>query len=157
MHGTELIKTAVMKLYCLTYEKEMDFVFRGCIVAMLGFLQAYDGMKMNWTQASQHVAYLAGGRNTKYMAQRIREWTWAFLADNQNLPINRWIGIRRSLIWDEDLRLEVHARIQLLNKRFFMANDVLDILNSTEMKQCLHRERDFGKRTAQKWLAAIGY
>lgn len=105
--------------------------------------------------SSLHVTQL--GDRGPYLAKMIRRWTWDFLQDDSKLPYNRHLGVLKSLMHDESLQAEIQEQISILNKMYLTASDVQDILNHPEMMDRMDWIQPVTRRTAQRWLKALGY
>ncbi|KAJ6533469.1 hypothetical protein B0H10DRAFT_1763261, partial [Mycena sp. CBHHK59/15] len=107
-----------------------------------------------WGNTANIIAKSAG--NGAWMSRRIREWTIAFMKDENNLPTAEYGKFNASVLEDEDLAQEIHLHLQTLGP-FICAQDVVNFMSSEEMKTRLNLKHGISLRTAQNWMKRMQY
>ena len=108
-----------------------------------------------WIAAFKQVASIAG-KNPEWMARRLHEWTHDFVHDPTNLPKHEYGKFNSSILEDEDLAQEICLHLQLKGK-YVCAMDVVQFLDTPEMKEQLNLKKSISEGTARRWMAKMGY
>ncbi|KAF8335676.1 uncharacterized protein EI90DRAFT_3152738 [Cantharellus anzutake] len=107
-----------------------------------------------WIGASLTVAKV-WNRGNSYAAC-LRSWCRTFLLD-KSLPENPYGHWGSSvLVTDEDLKAELETHLHGLGP-YISASDIVEFLNTPEMKERMECEKPISLRTAQRWLHIMGY
>ena len=123
---------------------------------MLHFLRIYqiNGYE-GWIASSEQAARI-GGRKAKWTARRLREWTHAFVRDMTNLPDHEYGKWNSSILEDEDLAQEICLHLQSKGP-YVCAMDIVQFLETPEMKERLNLKKLISERTARRWMNRMGY
>ena len=119
------------------------------------------GSKYTWTEASE-LAATALGRGTTF-ARKLRRWVIEFEREGmvyEVLPLTRHGRFDTRRLFDEDLSRKIQEYLlQLRNtKKYFKAEDVVDIVASPEMQAAMGtRTTTISKTTAHRWLKRNGW
>ena len=105
--------------------------------------------------ASKQAASIAG-KNPEWMVRWLREWTHNFVCNLKNLPKHEYGKFTSSILEDEDLSQEICLHLQSKGK-YVRAMDIVQFLDTPEMKKQLNLKRSISKRTAHRWMAKMGY
>ncbi|KAF8335009.1 uncharacterized protein EI90DRAFT_3120901 [Cantharellus anzutake] len=142
------------------YKKvEINLMLRVRIQQMAQLLHLYGsgvdgGGDAGWIKISVTVANV-WNRGKSYPA-RLRRWCREFL-DNKSLPDNpygRWGS--SILTTDEDLKEKLETHLRRLGP-YISAADIVNFLNTPEMKEHQGCEKPISLHTAQRWLHIMGY
>lgn len=91
------------------------------------------------------------------LAKRLRIWTWAFIKDRHNLPLeSRGVGSKHSLLDHDDLREEVIRHLQKLGK-YVRALDIVELLADPNIRKRHGLKKSISLSTAQMWMHELGY
>ncbi|KAF8578935.1 hypothetical protein K439DRAFT_1648626 [Ramaria rubella] len=118
--------------------------------AYINGLHANDG---HWITTSLEVAHAA--ERGPWLARQLWEWTCAFVKDQTVLPLNVYGRWNVSLLEDEDLAQEIHLHFQSIGK-YVRAMDIVQYLDTPEMKMCLKLKKMISLATAQCWMYPKG-
>ena len=107
-----------------------------------------------WIAASLQVANAV--ERGPWLAQWLQEWTHSFVLDQTALPLNVYGCWNASLLEDKDLAQDIHVHLQGIAK-FVRAMDIVQFLNTPEMKLCLNLKQTISLMTAQCWMHMMDY
>ena len=136
-------------------DPHLNLVLRARLETMATFLRIY---KMNgyldWTGSSE-VAAAAAGKGP-WLARRLREWTRCLIQDETDIPTHSYGRFNSSILEDEDLAAQIHLRLQGIGP-WIKAADIVQYLNSPEMKLWLNLKKPISERTARRWMDRMSY
>jgi hypothetical protein len=136
-------------------DPHLNLVLRARLETMITFLRIY---KMNgfldWTASSQ-VAAAAAGKGS-WLARKLREWVHCLIRDETDLPTHSYGKFNSSILEDEDLAEEIHLHLQGIGP-WIKAADIVQYLNTPEMKARLNLKKPISERTARRWMYRISY
>jgi len=137
----------------------LDSMFRGRLEDMVMFLWAYinpqsvDNKK--WVAASLRT--VSNVERAPSYARQLRRWARNFIADREVLPQNPYGGWNESLIdADETLVQDIHLHLQGVGK-FVKSMDLVDFLNTPEMRERTGLTKQIHLTTAQRWMRKLDY
>ena len=138
---------------------ELDLLFQGHLEGMRLFLWAYINPNSatygNWTASLIQTADTL--EQKPHFAQRLRKWCRNFIADRENLPVNKYGKWNESLLdKDESLAQDIHIHLQSVGK-FVKAEDLVDYMDTPEMRTWTGQTTRLSVATAQRWMKKIGY
>ena len=107
-----------------------------------------------WMTASQQTARALGKGN--YLAQNLRKWGRAFITDRANLPTSQYGLWSESLLENETIVQEINLHLQGIGKSV-KAQDIVDFLDTPEMRERLGRTTPIHLSTAQRWMKKMGF
>ena len=131
-----------------------DYTLRTCLELMVNFLHIYrlNGYQ-GWIAASKQAASIAG-KNPKW-ARQLHEWTHNFAHDPKNLPKHKYGKFTSSILEDKDLAQEICLHLQSKGK-YVCAMDIVQFLDTPEMKKQLNLKRSISEITVCRWMAKMG-
>jgi len=137
-------------------DSDLNYTLRTRLEMMLHFLRIYqiNGYE-GWIASSEQAARI-GGRKAKWTARRLREWTHAFVRDTTNLPDHEYGKWNSSVLEDEDLAQEICLHLQSKGP-YVCAMDIVQFLETPEMKERLNLKKPILERTARRWMNRMGY
>lgn len=140
-------------------DPKLDLLLRGRLEAMRQFLWSYINPQSvtcgNWITSSLHTAN-ALERQPNH-ARSLRRWCRAFIHDRKNLPVNNYGKWNESMLEkDELLAHDIHIHLQSVGK-FVKAEDLVDYLDTPDMRARTGLTRRLSVSTAQRWMKMIGY
>jgi len=95
-------------------------------------------------------------RKGNYLAQNLRKWGCAFIIDRKDLPINASGQHNESLLDDKFLAQEINLHLQGVGK-YVKAMDIVQFLDTPEMKESLNCKTTIHLATAQRWMHKLNY
>ncbi|KAG1722117.1 hypothetical protein EDB19DRAFT_1645998 [Suillus lakei] len=108
-----------------------------------------------WTMASLLTAKALERKPAH--SQVLRERVHAFIADHEDLPFNIYGTWNESLLdKGEDLTQEIHIHLQGIGK-YVKAMDLVDFLNTPEMRKQSGLTKRIHLATAQRWMKKLEY
>ena len=129
---------------CTRLELMVNFL---CIYQLNGY--------QGWIAASKQAASIAG-KNPEWIARRLCKWTQNLAYNLKNLPKHEYGKFTSSILEDEDLSQEICLHLQSKGK-YVRDMDIVQFLDTPEMKKQLNLKRSISKRTAHRWMAKMGY
>jgi len=103
-----------------------------------------------WMATSEWTAHTLG-RGT-YLARNLRKWACAFIIDRKDLPINVYGQWNESILFeDKTLAQEIVTHLQGIGK-YAKAMDIVQFLDTPDMKKRLNRKTTIHLATAQHWM-----
>jgi hypothetical protein len=91
-----------------------------------------------------------------YRAEKLRQWTRAFIADRRNLPVRRKATWNASALENEDLRSALTTHLQSLGPHI-RALDVFEYLADEEVQKEFGLKSGICLSTAQGWMQRLEY
>ena len=79
-----------------------------------------------------------------------------YIINHKNLPHNIYGCWNVSLLKDEDLAQEIHLHLQVIGK-FMKAMDIVNYLDTPEMKMHLKLKKTISLMMAQCWMQVMDY
>jgi hypothetical protein len=140
-------------------DPELDSFFKARLEGMKQFMWTYmnprSGATGQWAAASLQTANnLEKGPSH---AKKLRNWTRAFIADRENLPVNPYGSWNESLInKDPEIAQSIHAHLQSRGK-FVKAMDLVNFLDTPEMREHSSLNKQINISTAQRWMKKLDY
>jgi len=133
-----------------------DYTLHSHLELMANFLCIYwlNGYQ-GWISASKQTASSAG-KNPEWMARWLHEWTHSFAHDPKNLPKHEYGKFNSSILEDEDLAQEICRDLQSKGK-YVCTMDIVQFLDTPEMKEWLNLKKLISERTACRWMVKMGY
>ena len=107
----------------------------------------------SWMAASEQTGRAFG--KGSHLSRNLRTWSRAFIT-NRDLPITLAGQSRQSLLKDKTLAQEIRVHLQGIGK-YAKAMDVVDLLDTPEMKERLDRTTTIHHATAKRWMHEMGY
>jgi hypothetical protein len=90
-------------------------------------------------------------------AKKVREWTWAFIDDREDLPVNPYGAWSESVIDKHpEIPQELHAHLQSIGK-FVKAMDLVDFMDTPKMRLCNGLKKRLDISTAQRRMWKLDY
>ena len=117
-----------------------------CLYKMNGFV--------DWVGSSELAAQSAG--KGPWLARKLCEWTHALIHDETDIPIHSYGKFNSSILKDKDLAEEIHLHLQSLVP-YIKATDIIQYLNTPEVKQRLNLKKPILECTAQRWMHCMEY
>ena len=140
-------------------DPELDSFFKARLEGMKQFMWTYinpkSGATGQWAAASLQMAnnLEKGPSHTK----KLRNWTRAFIADRENLPVNPYGAWNESMIdKDPEIAQSIHAHLQSRGK-FVKAMDLVNFLDTPEMRERSGLKKRINISTAQQWMKKLDY
>jgi hypothetical protein len=90
------------------------------------------------------------------LAGRLREWTWAFVNDQDDLPLNIYGTWNMSILEDEDFRQELELHLQGIDK-YVSAVDIVRYVDQPEVKARLKLTKTISLAMGQWWMKEMDY
>ncbi|KIJ14820.1 hypothetical protein PAXINDRAFT_155912 [Paxillus involutus ATCC 200175] len=113
------------------------------------FLRAFTG-GLSWSSAALQTAQFVG--KGPYMSRKVREWSKAYIADRENLPVIKYGGAwTKSRIDDEDLKQELLLHLQMLGK-YVTASAIVTFLARSDVQARYQLTKTVSLATAQRWM-----
>jgi hypothetical protein len=137
-----------------TKDPQIDLLLHGQLDLMKMFLANYVNSDNSWITSSLAVAHAA--ERGPWLARRLREWSRNFIADHEDLPLNKYGKWNVSLLEDEDFAQDIHLHLQSIGK-YVKALDIVDYLNTPEMKAKYKLKKPISLATAQRWMKQMEY
>ena len=91
-----------------------------------------------------------------WLACQLKLWTHTFIADHNSLSQNCYGQWNTSLLEDKYLAQDIHLHLQGIGK-FVKAMDIVDYLETPEMKAALKLKKNISLMMAQWWMCVIDY
>lgn len=134
----------------------LNLLTRDRLESMRRFLQAYTTGRYrgHWVAASLATTQMEG--RGLWHARRLREWSFAFANDQDQLPQNIFGAWNKSRLNDEDLRNEIQEHLATLGK-YICAMDVVRFLDQPEIKEKHGMNKTISERTAGIWMKKMGF
>ncbi|KAF8834330.1 hypothetical protein BDN67DRAFT_1048611 [Paxillus ammoniavirescens] len=108
------------------------------------------GRGLSWSSAAlQTVQFVGKG---PYMSCKVWEWSKAYIADCENLPVIKYGGAwTKSCIDDEDLKQELLLHLQMLGK-YVTASAIVTFLAHLDVQARYQLMKTVSLATAQHWM-----
>jgi hypothetical protein len=90
-------------------------------------------------------------KNGQYAARKLRQWTKAFIEDQEDLPVNAHGKGNVSQIEDEDLKQEVLLHLQGI-RIYVKSADIVDYMNRDDVKESHGLRKGVSLATAKRWM-----
>ncbi|KAF7969760.1 hypothetical protein HWV62_11377 [Athelia sp. TMB] len=140
-------------------DPKLDPMFRERLEGMKQLLWTYidpESLTYNqWQAASLRTSRSLGW--SVYRARKLREWSRAFILDREDLPYNPYGRWNLSVLdTDETLAQEIHLHLQSIGP-YCKAMDIVDFLDTPEMRARTKFEKRMGLSTAQEWMKKLDY
>ncbi|KDQ50719.1 hypothetical protein JAAARDRAFT_185917 [Jaapia argillacea MUCL 33604] len=110
--------------------------------------------KLTWIAASLQTAH--SHAKSTHTAQNIRKWTRSFITDREDLPLNLYGAWNTSMLDKGELAKEIHEHLQGIGK-FVKAQDIVNFLNTDEIKSRYTLKKTISLATAQRWMHLMDY
>ena len=141
------------------HDPQLDPVFRSRLEHMQQYLSAYVNVQSvtsnKWIAASVQVAVSVQWKPS--YARTLRKRTRAFIDDREDLPYNIYGEWTESLLnKDESLAADIQIHLQSIGK-FMKAIDIVDFLDTEEMRACTGLKKQISLATAQRWMHKLEY
>jgi len=107
-----------------------------------------------WGAMSLEVAKMAEWGS--WLAHQLKLWMHTFIANHNSLPQNCYGQWNTSLLEDEDLAQDIHLHLQGIGK-FVKEMDIVDYLETPEMKVALKLKKNISIMMAQWWMDVMDY
>jgi len=91
-----------------------------------------------------------------WLAGRLREWTRAFVNDQDDLPLNIYGTWNMSILEDEDFRQELELHLQGIDK-YVSAVDIVRYVDQPEVKARLKLTKTISLAMGQWWMKEMDY
>lgn len=139
-------------------DPSLDLFLRSRLEGMKRFLWNYTNPRSRfyekWIAASVDTA--TASEKGPWFARRLREWSSAFIMDDEELPYNVYGTWKKSRLDDEDLKQEISEHLQSIGK-FISAMDIVRYLDQPDVKARHCLKKTITERTARDWLKKMGY
>jgi hypothetical protein len=89
-------------------------------------------------------------------AQRIREWSRAFMLDRDDLPVNLYGAWNVSMLQKGDLAQAVFLHLQTIGK-YVKAMDIVWFLDRPEVQKQYGLKKTISLATAKRWMHVMDY
>jgi hypothetical protein len=91
-----------------------------------------------------------------WLAGRLREWTQAFVNDQDDLPLNIYGTWNMSILEDEDFRQELELDLQGIDK-YVSAVDIVRYVDQPEVKARVKLTKTISLAMGQWWMKEMDY
>ena len=138
---------------------EFDELFKFQLLNMKQFMWTYinpdSGLTGCWVATSLKMANnLEKG---PMHAKKVHEWTWAFINDHEDLPVNPYGTWTESVIDKHpEIAQELLARLQSIGK-FVKAMDLVDFMDTPEMQLHNGLKKQLDILTVQCWMQKLDF
>ena len=109
---------------------------------------------VDWVGSSELAAQSAG--KGPWLVRKLCEWTHALIHDKTDIPTHSYGKFNSSILEDKDLAEEIHLHLQSLGP-YIKAADIVQYLNTPEVKQWLNLKKPMSEHTAQCWMHCMEY
>jgi hypothetical protein len=110
--------------------------------------------RLTWINASLRTASSFG--KSSHTAQRIREWSRAFMDDRGDLPLNLYGVWTVSMLDKDGLAREVFEHLQSVGK-YVTAMDIVWFLDNSEVRARHGLKNNISLATAKRWMHTMNY
>lgn len=140
-------------------DPKLNMLFRERLEGMKQLLWTYIDCQSptygQWMATSLRTSRSLG--HTVHHARKLREWSRAFILDREQLPYNPYGKWNLSVLeTDETLAQEIHLHLQGIGP-YCKAMDIIDFLDTPEMRERTHFDKRISLSTAQEWMKRLDY
>jgi hypothetical protein len=139
-------------------KKHLDLFFQARITNMIALINLFIDPKLDcgWMECSE-LAAKAGGKGSINHARNLRRWVVEYMCYGK-LPLNRYGWPNSSILEDEDLAQQLHLHLTGIAKDgYIRAQDVVDTMETPEMKRYLGTKSGITVRTGRRWLDKMNW
>ena len=139
-------------------DPKLNLLLRNHLEAMQRFLWRYIDFNSEfynkWMAASLDTA--RSSECGVWFARRLREWSSAFIEDEDNLPFNIYRTWNESQLEDEDLKQGILIHLQEIGK-YISAMDLVRYTNREDVQRRYKMKKGISERTARNWFSRRDY